>query len=226
METVEFTEADERTELPPPMSLSELESMSLAQKRLAAMPAEAVQPEEPQEDVTMEESSRLPPPPPTASVPVPKIPDVSGPIKIRTDYKPKFLANQASRSNVPTEICPRCGEAIPVDGMAEHMRIELLDPKWKEQKMAMEAKQRDSNLLQEGQDVAKILKNMSNLRPDIFGSDDADANKRIREREEEAKKKERVIWDGHTATVALANQRAQKTSIQDEMAQLQQRAAE
>lgn len=204
------------------MSLTELESMSLAQKRLAAMPEEPVQ-----EDIEMveEEPSQLPPPP-AASVTVPKVPDTSMPIKIRTDYKPKFLANQTTKSNVPTEICPRCGEAIPVDEMAEHMRIELLDPKWKEQKMAMEAKQRDSNLLQEGQDVAKILKNMSNLRPDIFGSDEVDANKRIREKEEEAKKKDRVIWDGHTATMALANQRAQKTNMEDQMAQLQQRMAE
>lgn len=37
METIEFTEADEQMELPPPMSLSELENMSLAQKRMNAM---------------------------------------------------------------------------------------------------------------------------------------------------------------------------------------------
>lgn len=37
VETIEFTEADEQMELPPPMSLSELENMSLAQKRMNAM---------------------------------------------------------------------------------------------------------------------------------------------------------------------------------------------
>lgn len=45
VETVEFTEADEQMELPPPMSLSELENMSLAQKRMNAM-AETMQEEE------------------------------------------------------------------------------------------------------------------------------------------------------------------------------------
>lgn len=205
------------------MSLSELENMSLAQKRLAAMPTEALPqsgqtPAEP-EDVDMDESDDETSQPAAQPV-VPKLPDTSAPIKIRTDYKPKLYGTTANKGAVATERCPRCGEAIPVAEMAEHMRIELLDPKWKEQKMAMEAKQRDSNLLQEGNDVAKILKNISGLRPDIFGSDEVDANKRIREQEEEAKRKDRVIWDGHTATMGLANQRAQKTSIEDQIANM------
>lgn len=223
VETVEFTDADEQAELPPPMSLSELENMSLAQKRLAAMPTEALQQQgskdtEP-EDVDMDESDDESSHPVVNHV-IPKMPDTASPIKIRTDYKPKLYGTTANKGAVATERCPRCGEAIPVAEMAEHMRIELLDPKWKEQKMAMEAKQRDSNLLQEGNDVAKILKNISGLRPDIFGSDEIDANKRIREQEEEAKRKDRVIWDGHTATMGLANQRAQKTSIEDQIAQM------
>jgi len=37
VETVEFTQDDEKLNLPPPMSLSELENMSLEQKKLAAM---------------------------------------------------------------------------------------------------------------------------------------------------------------------------------------------
>lgn len=205
------------------MSLSELENMSLAQKRLAAMPTEALPqsgqtPAEP-EDVDMDESDDETNQPAAQPV-MPKLPDTSAPIKIRTDYKPKLYGTTANKGAVATERCPRCGEAIPVAEMAEHMRIELLDPKWKEQKMAMEAKQRDSNLLQEGNDVAKILKNISGLRPDIFGSDEVDANKRIREQEEEAKRKDRVIWDGHTATMGLANQRAQKTSIEDQIANM------
>ncbi|CAO3611281.1 unnamed protein product [Mucor fragilis] len=161
VETVEFTDADEQAELPPPMSLSELENMSLAQKRLAAMPTQALSQQTPAEpeDVDMDESDDEASDQPTAKpAAIPKLPDTSAPIKIRTDYKPKLYGTTPSKGAVPTELCPRCGEAIPVAEMAEHMRIELLDPKWKEQKMAMEAKQRDSNLLQEGNDVAKILK--------------------------------------------------------------------
>lgn len=34
--------------------------------------------------------------------------------------------------------------------MDDHVRIELLDPKWREQKLAAELKKKESNLLQEG----------------------------------------------------------------------------
>lgn len=37
METVEFTEADETIDLPPPMSIMELENMTLAQKKMASV---------------------------------------------------------------------------------------------------------------------------------------------------------------------------------------------
>lgn len=205
------------------MSLSELENMSLAQKRLASMP-EAVelennsQPDDVDMDQSDDESQQQ-------HVQVPKLPDTSAnaPIKIRADYKPKLYGTTPNKGPTATALCPRCGEAIPVHELDEHMRIELLDPKWKDQKMAMEAKQRDSNLLQEGNDIAKILKNISGLRPDIFGSDEMDAYKKIKEQEEEAKKKDRVTWDGHTATMGLANQRAQKTSIEDQIAQMHRR---
>ena len=37
MQTIEFTVADATSELPPPMSVQEVENMTLAQKRMAAM---------------------------------------------------------------------------------------------------------------------------------------------------------------------------------------------
>lgn len=37
MQTIEFTAADANSELPPPMSVQEVENMTLAQKRMAAM---------------------------------------------------------------------------------------------------------------------------------------------------------------------------------------------
>lgn len=223
VETVEFTDVDEKSELPPPMSLSDLENMSLAQKRLASMP-DAIELDQKgdmeAEDVDMDESDEEHT---QQNVSAPKVPETNAPIKIRSDYKPKLYGTTPSKGPTATALCPRCGEAIPVHELDEHMRIELLDPKWKDQKMAMEAKQRDSNLLQEGNDIAKILKNISGLRPDIFGSDEMDAYKRIKEQEEEAKKKDRVTWDGHTATMSLANQRAQKTSLEDQINQMHKR---
>jgi splicing factor 3A subunit 1 len=42
--------------------------------------------------------------------------------------------------------CIVCGDEIAIDDLAEHMRIELLDPKWKEQKQALLDRQRESSL--------------------------------------------------------------------------------
>jgi len=95
----------------------------------------------------------------------------------------------------------------------------LLDSKWKEQKQAAEAKLRDSNLLQEGTDVAKILKNFSGYRSDIFGSEETQIGKKVGSEEELAKEKEKVVWDGHTATINLASQRAaQGATIEEQIA--------
>ncbi|KAG2226097.1 hypothetical protein INT45_011714 [Circinella minor] len=240
VETVEFTETDDQMDLPPPMSLSELENMSLAQKNMNSI----IQPTQEEkagdvemdiEDVDMEESDNeeeeeQQQQPQQQQI---KVPDTSAPFKIRTDYKPKVLGTVQPKTQEATQICPRCGERIPMSEMDEHMRIELLDPKWKEQKLAAEAKKKDSNLLQEGTDVAKILKNFSGYRTDIFGSEETEIGKKVHEgegvggtiveggvaAEEEPKKKERVIWDGHSATINLATQRAQQhTSIEEQIA--------
>jgi splicing factor 3A subunit 1 len=45
-------------------------------------------------------------------------------------------------------ISPITGEKIAVDKMAEHMRISLIDPKYRMQKEAMLAKMRDSTKAQ------------------------------------------------------------------------------
>lgn len=167
----------------------------------------------------MEEESEKEEEPPKPAAPQISIPDTNAPFKIRTDYKPRILGATPQKTQEPTQICPRCGEPIPVSEMDEHMRIELLDPKWKEQKLAAEAKKKDSNLLQEGTDVAKILKNFSGYRSDIFGTEETEIGKKIQQAEEEARKKERVIWDGHSATISLATQRAaQNTSIEEQIA--------
>lgn len=42
--------------------------------------------------------------------------------------------------------CIVCGDEIAIDDLAEHMRIELLDPRWKEQKQALLDRQRESSL--------------------------------------------------------------------------------
>ena len=80
--------------------------------------------------------------------------------------------------------CTICGQQIPVDELQEHMRIELLDPKWKSQRDALEARKAQASELQRGANVVSSLKNLARTRVDIFGAE-ADEEKRKKEEEEE-----------------------------------------
>jgi splicing factor 3A subunit 1 len=70
----------------------------------------------------------------------------------------------ASRGkSVITQVCRNCGEHIPVDEI-EYMRIELLDPRYKEQKAVAEKRQMATNL--GGADVARNVKRLAERRED------------------------------------------------------------
>ncbi|RKO92725.1 Pre-mRNA splicing factor PRP21 like protein-domain-containing protein, partial [Blyttiomyces helicus] len=232
VDTVEFVEADESLDLPAPLSLVDLESMTLAQKKAALifntetpegddggdMDVELLQQME-TDDVEMEEGS----PEPELEVQKPrppKLPEAHAPIKIRTDYVPKLGSSSVSEN---TSICPKCGEAIKTSDLEEHMRIELLDPKGREQKAAAESKNRTSNIVQ-GDAVSKSLARFGAFRTDIFGSEEVEIGRRVgdvAEKEKEAEKS-KVIWDGHTASIGTATRQAQQSvSMEEQLAALQ-----
>ena len=199
--TIEFTPADDAMELPPPTSLSDLEYASLEQKRsminydandvrrLEAMPEDnpyAPKPSQnPSAPIITPAPGPAPAPAPVAQevdmeisdgedeeddMPAPKpLPaTLAGGMKIRpAGYVP------ASRRNVLTQICPNCNQEIPVDKLEEHMRIELLDPKWKEQRMVAEKRLAATNL--GGGDVARNVKRLAER-----GREDQDSVKRQR----------------------------------------------
>jgi splicing factor 3A subunit 1 len=100
--------------------------------------------------------------------------------------------------------CSICGQQIAVDELQEHMRIELLDPKWKDVRNTMEARKAQASELLRGADVVSSLKNLARTRVDIFGAE-ADEERRKKEEEEERlrrKEREKGVWDGHTASKA------------------------
>ncbi|KAI0747909.1 Pre-mRNA splicing factor PRP21 like protein-domain-containing protein [Daedaleopsis nitida] len=238
VQTIEFTAADATSELPPPMSVQEVENMTLAQKRMAAMimetTAEDVEAHRArqaaaeaeaaaavggigadQEDTVMEESDdeddeakerkrreddeRQREIERARAVQASSL-DVGGPMKIRTDYVPKLQKKAIEKLT----LCTICGQQIPVDELQEHMRIELLDPKWKSQRDALEARKAQASELQRGANVVSSLKNLARTRVDIFGAE-AEEEKRKKEEEEERlrrREREKVVWDGHTASKA------------------------
>ncbi|EPQ58449.1 hypothetical protein GLOTRDRAFT_114877 [Gloeophyllum trabeum ATCC 11539] len=243
VQTIEFTAADANAELPPPMSVQEVESMTLAQKRMAAMimettaedveahrarqaaaEAEAAaavgqagagaagdedamqmdESDDEDEEIRVrkkrEEEERRREEERARAIQASSL-EAGAPMKIRTDYVPKVGAKGKQQT---TTTCSICGQQIPVDELQEHMRIELLDPRWKEQRNALEARKAQASELQKGANVAASIKNLARTRPDIFGAEE-DEERRKREEEEERQRRrarEKVVWDGHTASKA------------------------
>merc|ERR1719221_437620 len=97
------------------------------------------------------------------------------------------------------------------------MRISLLDPKWKEQKQDEEERRKDSNVAG-GDDINRNLKSFAARRTDIFGDKEVAIGETIGQDEEDAERANKVIWDGHSSSIArtanLALQSGLKTTTE------------
>ncbi|KAK3111050.1 SF3a splicing factor complex subunit, partial [Teratosphaeriaceae sp. CCFEE 6253] len=85
----------------------------------------------------------------------------TAPIQVRGSQPSKKAAPAAH-----TSLCPNCHAAIPNDEMAQHLKIELLDPQWREQ--ARIAQQRSATTNLSTVDVARNLKRLASARGDVF----------------------------------------------------------
>lgn len=159
-----------------------------------------------------------------------------GNVKIRPkDYVPKcecyfvhrnlaIIGTESSataKRNAKTGLtkCEICGEMIPNDDLSEHVRIELLDPRWKEKQQVAEHNRAASNMLGTGADVAASLRKIAQQRTDIFSEAGmTDAEKRQQAEEElkrKAKEREAIVWDGHIASAEMSAQRYQSSANLD-----------
>jgi splicing factor 3A subunit 1 len=75
-------------------------------------------------------------------------------IRVVPSYTPKVVG--ASNPSAARVIDPISGKSLPVADMPEHMRIQLLDPKWAEERKKFQEKQKDSNLVSGDAIVANI----------------------------------------------------------------------
>ncbi|KAF8475580.1 Pre-mRNA splicing factor PRP21 like protein-domain-containing protein [Kalaharituber pfeilii] len=136
----------------------------------------------------------------------------AGPMKIRSDYVPRAAAAAASRRGVQMGVCPNCQQQIPINEMEEHMRIELLDPRWKEQRARAEARSATTNLAVN--DAAANLKRLASQRGDLFD----DAGKPLPQEEMERRKRAAIGWDGHADSREVAKlQQLQSVNIQEQI---------
>ncbi|GMI05238.1 hypothetical protein TrRE_jg10060 [Triparma retinervis] len=111
-------------------------------------------------------------------------------IKVVADYKPRVDTGTAGGAKSGTMVDPITGERVKVDEMSEHMRIQLMDPKWREQNARFQSKLGSTNVAS-GESIVANLKAFSEERRDIFGSSvDREMERRMEERErgEEARR--------------------------------------
>jgi len=73
--------------------------------------------------------------------------------------------------HVGTQKCYKCGQQIPVKEWEQHMKLELLNPKWLEQKKEREFRQ-GLNSLATGNEISSNLKRFAAERRDISGLDE------------------------------------------------------
>ncbi|KAK4697891.1 splicing factor 3A subunit 1, partial [Lecanoromycetidae sp. Uapishka_2] len=111
------------------------------------------------------------------------------PMKIRNDYVPRA---QAKRQNVQMALCPNCKQQIPYDELDHHMKIELLDPRWKEQRLKADSRAQTTNL--STSDVAANLKRLASQRSDVF--DGVTGQPVVSEEEQARRKRAALNYDG------------------------------
>lgn len=255
-ETIDFSLTDMASALPRPLDLSFIVNLTLVQRRelwnsnallglqerSAAEEAEAMEVEDlPSSNVqemiasTVDEKSLLnslgqevvePSEPPSKHF------AVSGGergVPVRHGYIPKAqIISMAAPTAKDSEICPICGQAIPKAHIAEHMRIEALDPKWKEQRDRYLAKRQETNYLTSGVDVAQNLRAMNQARTELAEMREEEVARALREASH-ISASQTVIWDGRVdpASIATATREALKKSkpiLQSQIEALQQQS--
>lgn len=225
VETIEFAD-DEEEELPPPMTLEEV----IRRSKTSAMEVELPEVEPGKEaDMDMDEeevqlvqegikaaslqenddekkSERK-----TATG------DSDPPMRIVKNWKRPEERAPADRDPTKFVVSPITGELIPINEMAEHMRISLIDPKYKEQKERMMAKIRDTTLAQDDE-ISRNIVGLARTRPDIFGTTEEEVSNAVKAEIEKKKDEQpkQVIWDGHSGSIGRTANQAMSQNMSGE----------
>ncbi|KAJ8110929.1 hypothetical protein ONZ43_g5745 [Nemania bipapillata] len=146
----------------------------------------------------------------------------AAPMKIKENYVPRAAARAANKQGTQMALCPNCKEQVPMNELEAHMRIELLDPQWKEQKAKAESRYATTNL--SSIDVANNLKRLASAREDIF---DPITGQSISE-EEVARRKRAAMnsFDGNLDGRSQAHiNHMQSVNVDEQIARIHQKFA-
>ncbi|KAF1878862.1 hypothetical protein Lal_00047534 [Lupinus albus] len=212
VETIDFAD-DEDEELPPPMTIEEV----IRRSKVTAMEEDIVEPGKEVEMEMDEEEAHLVEEGMRAASLEDNDDEVRNEIRVTEDPEPpmRIVKNwKRPEDRIPAErdptkfvVSPITGELIPISEMSEHMRISLIDPKYKEQKERMFAKIRETTLAQDDE-ISRNIVGLARTRPDIFGTTEEEVSNAVKaEIEKNDEQPKQVIWDGHTGSIGrTANQ--------------------
>lgn len=141
-------------------------------------------------------------------------------IRVKKGYTREYTKSKLGGAQAVTGMqkCPITGQMIPAEEMSQHLKILLLDPKWKQQKDQLLERARKESAFDDN--VEANLAGFVSKRPDIFG----DVEEQIRQAAEmnaEASAREAGADAGpahsHVAAIQNAQQQAeqQKASLKD-----------
>ncbi|KAF7029235.1 hypothetical protein CFC21_041039 [Triticum aestivum] len=193
--TIEFAD-DEYEGLPVPPTLEELKR----QKRMETLgEEEPMELAEPAKDEGMK-AARLEENGGGAQVRVAG--DQEPPMRIVKNYKRPEERIPTARDPTKFVVSTITRELIPISEMGEHMRISLIDPKYKEQKERMLAKIKETTLAPDDEVVNNIV-GLARTRPDIFGTTEEEVSNAVKAEIEKKKDEQpkQVIWDGHSGSI-------------------------
>jgi len=214
VETIDFPESDMLDGAPPPTPLGAATPAPLPP---SAAPAADDEGDDMDMDMDMDEApapapTPKPPAAAAAAAAAPADDEEEVPITVVKNYQPEVARGVA----VPkTMVDPISGRQVPISEMSEHMRIQLMDPKWREEQKRLQAKTAEETLAA-GEQIAQSLQSFAKQRGDIFGSteEEEEALKRDMAKKAAAAPLEgrRVIWDGHSASVHATQQESMAAS--------------
>lgn len=147
-------------------------------------------------------------------------PRVDPTLKIRRGY-----VRGQRQARVQTTTCRVCGSEVPINEMAEHIRIELLNPKYREERKRLDQRKEEQASVAEGVDPSLFLRQFAGARTDIFGAQaDEEANAYREEAQRRlAREKEKIVWDGHlNSATTTQSLHARNTALDEKMSQMQQ----
>lgn len=221
VESIDFAD-DEDEDLPPPMTLEEV----IRRSKITAMvedeiiePGKEVEMEMDEEEVQLvEEGMRAASLEENEGKKYAKAnEEPEEPMRIVKNWKRPEERIATERDPTKVVVSPITGELIPINEMSEHMRISLIDPKYKEQKERMFAKIRETTLAQDDE-ISRNIVGLARTRPDIFGTTEEEVSNAVKAEIEKKKDEQpkQVIWDGHTGSIGRTANQAMSQNVNGE----------